>query len=411
MPTHSKRITDSIARAIAEPPVGYALHWCPATPGFGIRVTSAGARAWITERRVDGKTVRRTLGKAQGSKPEGRGAISAESARRLQLDVSSELQHGDDRLEAKRERLKAERVDARTLDTAVRDYVMKKRRTKDGLPLKARTRADYLAMVEPAGTSKSGKPTLPGALHPLAGKSLHKITGDDIRRLNVALEPRGMRRRTYALQVLRAVLRHEGVKIEDDPLSPATAGAARVRLPASKGNPSPIPPERLGAWWRAAVALDTVGAAQLRFQLLTGCRPGEVAIVDVADFDAKGSRVTLHDTKNRADHVLILSTQAAEIAREQAKGKKPGARLFGVADAGKSLALINEAADVSAVTAHKLRHTFASVADDLVSAATARAMLNHTDGDVAQKNYIGISEAKLRAGWQAVADFITGAAK
>lgn len=36
-------------------------------------------------------------------------------------------------------------------------------------------------------------------------------------------------------------------------------------------------------------------------------------------------------------------------------------------------------------------------------------MLNHASGDVAERHYIGISEAKLRAGWQAVADFIEAA--
>ena len=36
-------------------------------------------------------------------------------------------------------------------------------------------------------------------------------------------------------------------------------------------------------------------------------------------------------------------------------------------------------------------------------------MLNHATGDVAQRHYIGVGEAKLRAGWQAVADFIDAA--
>lgn len=403
MPTLQKRLTDSVARAIATPAAGYDIHWCPGTPGFGVRVTAAGARAWIAERRVDGKTVRRTLGKAAGA-----AAISSDAARRLQLDVSSELQQGKDRLEDRRLKRKAEKVDALTLDAAVRDYAKNKRRSKDGLPLKARTRSDYLAMVEPAGATKSGRPTLPGALHSLAGKALHKITADDIRKLYASLEPRGLRRQTYALQVLRAVLRHHGVAIDGDPLSPATAGAARVRLVTSKGNPTPIPVERLGAWWRAACEMPTGGADQLRFQLLTGCRPGEAAGIQVKHFDQQGDRVRLVDTKNRADHTLVLSRQAAKIARAHAKGKKSDALLFGVQDAGKSLDAINEAAGVQGISPHKLRHTFASIAAELVPAFTLRKMLNHASdsGDTAAAHYVGISDTQLRAGWQAVADFI-----
>jgi integrase len=61
------------------------------------------------------------------------------------------------------------------------------------------------------------------------------------------------------------------------------------------------------------------------------------------------------------------------------------------------------------ITPHDLRATFASVAEELVSAYTLKRMMNHAEtGDVTGAHYIGKSEAQLRAGWQAVADFIAG---
>jgi integrase len=406
MPTHTKRLSDNEARKIAAPETSYAIHWCPSTPGFGLRVTANGARAWIIERRVDGKTVRRTLGAASG-----RGAVSADTARGLALDTSSSLQRGVDPLEVKRERIAAAKVDGATFGDALRDYVKGKRRAKDGLPLKERTRADYLAMVEPGHTLKSGKPTLDGALHAIADMPLARITAEKIRDLHKALVPRGERRQTYAMQVLRAVLRHHGVVIDDNPLSPTTAGKSRVMLAPSRGKPSPIPPERLGGWWRAACAVHTPSADTLRFALLTGCRPGEAAGITAADVDIKGGRVTLRDTKNRLDHVLLLSTQALDIVKAHTKGKKAGAAVFGIADAGKTLATINAAAEVVDVSQHKLRHTFASVAAELVPVYTLKKMLNHlTAGDVTGTSYVNVSEAQLRAGWQAVADHIAQAA-
>lgn len=317
MPTHTKRLSDNEARKIAAPAASYAIHWCPNTPGFGLRVTSNGARAWIIERRVDGKTVRRTLGAASG-----RGAVSADTARGLALDTSSSLQRGVDPLDVKRDRIAAAKVEGATFGEALRDYVKGKRRAKDGLPLKERTRADYLAMVEPGHTLKSGKPTLDGELHAIADTSLTRITADKIRDLHKALAPRGERRQTYAMQVLRAVLRHHGVLIDDNPLSPTTAGKSRVMLAPSRGKPSPIPPERLGAWWRAACAVDTASADTLRFALLTGCRPGEAAGITVANVDTVGARVKLLDTKNRLDHVVLLSTQALEIVLRNIEGKR-----------------------------------------------------------------------------------------
>ena len=50
----------------------------------------------------------------------------------------------------------AERQEGMTLAKALRGYVEKRRRAKDGLPLKTRTRNDYLAMLGPGKTSKAG---------------------------------------------------------------------------------------------------------------------------------------------------------------------------------------------------------------------------------------------------------------
>ena len=425
MTSTAGRLTERKALAFPLPDAGYAIHWCPQAPGFGVRVTAAGARSWISERRVNGKTVRRTIGKAAG-----RGAISADTARSLMVDISSELQRGIDRNEDQRaeraERAKQETDDANTLAVAIKVYVEKKRRGKDGLPLKARTRADYLEMVEPGGTTKTGKPRADGELHALADRPITKITGDDMRRVYAAALKRGSRRATYCMQVLRAVLNWFGMKVPGNPLSADTAGRDRIVLPPTKGAPQPIPPEGLGAWWRAAGnagrASDQIGgsadaADALKFLLLTGCRPGEVFPGEhepglfVRDVDLNGARFKLTDTKNRTDHYVLLSTQALEIAHRHAKGKTPDEPLFAIQDPGKTLDAICTEAEVQRVTAHKLRHTFASIAEELVSAAALKRMLNHTAADdVTQAHYIGKSETQMRAAWQTVADFIEEAA-
>jgi integrase len=397
MPILAKRLTSSAPGTLPLPATGYVVHWCPETAGLGVRVSATGDRAYVAQRRLDGKTVRRTLGKAAGP-----GAISADSARRLQITTSSALQEGADPLERKREQRKADKVEAVTFEKALRDYVKGKRRAKDKKPLKQRTIDDYLAMIDgPTATKQAGE------LHSIAKRPVFKLTADELRRLHGSLVPRGERRQTYAMQVVRAVLRHFGVAIAGNPLSPMTAGVERIQLAPSRGDPSPIPPEKVRSWWRAAGALASDSADMLKFMLLTGARPGEAAGLLVGNVDLAGGRAVLKDTKNRRDHVLVLPSQAVELLRAHCKGKRVHSPVFGIADAGKTMAAINEAAGTPGVTPHKLRHTFASIADDLVSAATARAMLNHAIGDVAQVHYIGISDAKLRAGWQAVADFVS----
>lgn len=414
------RLTDSRAKGIVPPAASYKLHWCPDTPGFGVRVTAEGARAWIMERRLNGKTVRRTLGKA-----DGRGAISGKQARSLMLEVNGELERGIDRSCERREERKAHRAetaaDALTLGVALRDYVKNKRRGKDGLPLKERTKSDYLAMSEHGGTTKAGRPLADGELVMLVDRPLAKITAEQMRELHCKLlTSRGERRAAYAMQVLRAVLNWHGIKVPGNPLGRDVAGRDRIVLRQSPGKPNPIPPERLGAWWQAACTAgsDGVGGSKLggdyyRFRLLTGTRGVELLgdafgnpPIRVRDLDREGARISLPDTKNRKEHVLLLSRQALEIAVRNAEGRAGKEPLFPVGDPRKTLRAINHAAGVD-VQGHDMRATFISVAEELVSAYTVKRMVNHADvGDVTGAHYVGKSETQLRAGWQIVADFI-----
>lgn len=405
------RLTTQRALALPTPEKGYRITWCRATPGFGVRVTAAGARAWITERRdTSGKTIRRTLGSITG-----RGAITDKVARDLALDVSSEISRGIDRLEVRRaaraERKKTDDENALTFGSALRQYVKEKRRGKDGLALKARTQSDYLAMIDGNRISeRTGRPIADGELFTLVDIPLARVSADDIRSVYHSAAKRSERRATYAAQVLRAVLNWHGVKVAGNPLSKEVAGKDRITLKPTTGDPRPIPPERLKAWWRAASDPERSreSADYFRLMLLTGMRPGEVSGLTVADVDLAGPRINLKDTKNRKPHTVHLSKQATAVVSPHLKGKKRGALVFDVQDPRKTLQAINQAAETS-VTPHDLRKTFASVAEELVSAYALKAMLNHTHGaDVTGAHYVAKSESQLRAAWQLVADAIAG---
>jgi hypothetical protein len=302
-----------------------------------------------------------------------------------------------------------------TLAEALNEYVERKRRSEDGLALKARTRADYLFMIRPGRKTADARKLDDGILLPLANRSLQAISASDIRKVYEQHATRSPRQAAYAMQVLRAVLRWHGIVVPGNPLGRDTAGRDRIVLPTTRGNPSPIPPERLGAWWRAACASKMIIAADYyRFQLLTGCRGIEIhghvkhgyAPIRVGDFDAVTASILLRDTKNRNDHRLLLSGQAADIVLRRAQGRAAGEPLFAIVDARKTLASINAAAGTT-VQGHALRATFASVAEPLVTASVLKRMLNHAvAGDVTLNHYVTHSQVQLRAGWQAVADFI-----
>lgn len=395
--------------------------------GLQLRIAPDGKRTLLVRYTVKGSNTERQY-RLPHEYGDGPGQLKLAEACAEAARIRALARSGVDWTEAEDARLRTEaasrvalqRRDGLTLEKALTDYVERKRRVKDGLGLKARTRADYLGMVQGVRTTEKGTRQAAGFLYPIANKLLAELTAEDIRDAYDTAVKKSPRRATYAMQVLRAVLRWHGVVIADNPLGRETAGRDRITISAPRGDPSPIPPELLGEWWRAAgIAPSQVAADYYRFQLLTGCRGIEIhghkqhgyPPITVGDVDLRAGRVVLRDTKNRADHKLLLSTQALEIAKRNCEGRKAEEPLFPIVDPRKTLAWINERAGTK-VQGHGLRATFASIAEELVSSALLKRMLNHaTVGDVTLGHYVAKSEAQLRAGWQAVADFVEEVAR
>lgn len=170
---------------------------------------------------------------------------------------------------------------------------------------------------------------------------------------------------------------------------------------------------------RAALSAPSkIAADYYCFQLLTGCRGVEIHGKQAPRLSAdqgRGRRPRERQDRpqghqNRSDHKLFLSTQALQIAKRHCCGRGQGEPLFTILDARKTMAWINTRAGTS-VQGHGPRATFASIAEELVSVGVLRRMMNHATGDdVTLGHYVSKSEAQLRAGWQAVADFIDAAA-
>ena len=95
-----------------------------------------------------------------------------------------------------------------------------------------------------------------------------------------------------------------------------------------------------------------MAANYYRFQLLTGCRGVEILgekkydyePIRVQDVNLETGRILLIDTKNRSNHLLLLSREALAIAKEACEGREPEEPLFPIADARKTLAWINKQA-------------------------------------------------------------------
>lgn len=373
--------------------------------GLQLRVTANGTKTFYIFQRVNGKPERVKVGEHPYP------IMGIDQARKRAKEIIHQIAEGQSPNAAKRE----DKAKSLTLAEAVNQYVTDKRRRTDKLPLKARTKADYLAMVKPSRLTAAGKRTKGGTLARLANKSIYQITAADIKAAHDEnLKRHSGRQAFYAMQTLAAVLRFYAVKIPQDPFSVETREADRIYL--EKAGVSETEPvehllTHLGEWWRALNALPPSPVSDyLAFLALTGCRPGEPLKVLVGDL--AGDEIRLHDTKNRSDHVLLLSTRAQVIAQRNAEGRAATDRLFPVTPAQvNQLAHELSAATGIPFTSKMLRSLFASIADELVSSSTLKRLMNHKrKDDVTDTNYIRKLKETLRDGWQKVADYIEATA-
>lgn len=383
--------------------VKQAFLWDAEVRQLAVRAT-AKIKAYIFQSRLAaGSGLRLTIGDVRDWSID----QAREEARRLQTVIDQGQDPREIKADLAAQKSAAAKKAETTLTEAIKDYVGKKRRPKDGLALKARTVADYLGMVAEPRTLENGATTVAGALFPLAKKSIYAISADDIRETHAAVMKRSERQAAYAMQVLRAVFNWHGVMVPDNPLGKDVAGKQRIVIPQARATGKPIPAERIGAWWRAVQqAANPESRDYLKFLILTGCRVSEPLSILVEDCDLVAGRVILRDTKNRKDHPILLSRQAAEIVERNVKGKQVGDALFTLDNCKKTIATIERRSGAT-FRLKDLRPTFASIAEELVTAYTLKVMVNHANsGDVTGANYVRKGESTLRAGWQAVADFI-----
>lgn len=83
------KLTNTKAKSLPAPTdKGQVFHWDSETRGFGLRITSAGAKSWIAQGRVNGKTRRYTLGPFE--------LLSADDARKRAQAKLLEMYDGKD---------------------------------------------------------------------------------------------------------------------------------------------------------------------------------------------------------------------------------------------------------------------------------------------------------------------------
>ena len=140
-----------------------------------------------------------------------------------------------------------------------------------------------------------------------------------------------------------------------------------------------------------ATGENPVAVAAVRLLALTGCRLGEIVNLNHAEIDRRGQALRLADTKEGAS---VRPLGAAALAILDGLPQRDGYVLRGersdrpYGGLPKALARImaRRPEHLSGVTAHVLRHSFATGADELgYTEATIAALLGHRSGGITSR--------------------------
>lgn len=290
-------------------------------PGLRVRVTARGAKSYVFERKLNGQTVRTTIGDVRDWSIPGAQA----EARRLGVMLDS----GNDPREVERQRLadaaarkaqaEAEAQEAQAHALTVGDLwprYMAEGKPKRKAAWKPRYRADLMKAAAPGGEPlKRGKGvTRPGHLAPLMGLPLTSIDQDTIRDWYSSEAKRAPVQAARAVAMFSGFLSWCATRKEYRALVNKEAARASDLgdvLPASKQRTDALEAEQLPAWFAGTDKLRSRhAAAYLQALVLTGARREEMAALRWADVDFQNQRMTIAD-KVEATRVVPLTPYLA----------------------------------------------------------------------------------------------------
>jgi integrase len=272
-----------------------SIYWDGKTPGLGVRVTAVGSKSYIFETRLDGRTLRVTIGDVR-TWAIGKAQAEARHIKTLtDQGIDPRLQHEQRRAENEAQRNETIRRDL-TVFEAWSAYI-KIRRPK----WSARHLADHQNIAHMGGEKVTGRrqPSVAGALAVLMPLKLAEINSERVKtwlRNETASRPT---QAALAFRLLRAFLNW----CEDTPEYRGIAGkgASQTRI-AKDILPKNIPKtdclqrEQLPVWFATVRAINNpVISVYLQTLLLIGSRREELAGLKWGDIDFQWQALTIRD--------------------------------------------------------------------------------------------------------------------
>lgn len=376
-----------------------AFLWDTEAPALALRVTPTGRKTYVFESRLNGATIRVSIGTSAD--------WPIEKARTRAQDLKRLVDAGTDPREVERQQQAAQvaskaaaAVQAVTMGEVWAAYT-EARRPHWGV----RHHADHAKLVQAGGVpakrgTKGRGVTVAGPLYSLLNLPLRDL---DAPTIEAWAAREGKTRPTsarLAWRCLKAFLSWCAEQPEYAPVlpsvNPAKTKKAREALGRAGVKQDALLKEQLPVWFAAIRQIgNPVAAAYLQTLLLTGARPGEVLALRWDDVNTKWKGLTIRD-KVEGVRVIPLTPYVSQLIH--ALPRRNGC-VFPSASRGKEVGDTlsiprtphNDACKVAGIeglTLHGLRRSFKSLTEWLeIPAGVVAQIMGHKPSATAEKHY------------------------
>lgn len=416
-----------------------AFLWDTEAPSLMLRATPSGRKTYAFEGRLNGATLRVSIGTAAD--------WTLEAARRRAAELKQQVDSGSDPRQLEQQRLAAAEASraaesaqaeaARVADVTVGEVwqvYLAERREQWG----ERHYADHLKMAKAGGEpvrrgvkipETGARPTtVPGPLFPLLGMYLRELSPAAIEGWAAQ---QAKSRPTYARLCWRCLkvflnwcAEHPQYSRLLPSTNPAKTRKIRETLGKATAKDDALQREQLAPWFRTVGTIgNPIVSACLQTQLLTGARPGEVLALRWEDLDFQWKRMIIRDKVEgqrtipltpyvsqllsalpRRNEWVFSSTRAlscdlSAVRRREAKHQAKGSiapvgdlvqasRSGHITDPSSSHREACAAVGLTGLTLHGLRRSFSSLAEWLEMPAGVVAQIQgHKPSAIAEKHY------------------------
>ena len=425
-----------VAKKQCEPGKTQSIFSDGKTPGLGLRVTAAGAKSYIFETRLHGKTLRMTIGDVR-TWPVGKAQAEATTLKAMTDKGIDPRQVIADAVAAKEAEAAAKRAEAAaredmearesvTVAEAWQAYIAERSASiKDGKPeWGERHKAHHAYFVQPGGEKRTrgrrpNEPatTRPGILVPLMTLRLADLDENAVQawfKKEVAQAPTSAAK---AFRFLRAFLTWCGQK---DAYSAAVHSDACETADIKKLVPSPktkpndsLRRAQIKPWFEYVRKIkNPVISAYLQGLLLTGARRNELATLRWRDVDFQWKSLTIRDkvegertiplTPYLESLIAVLPRRnltAKQIGDTPDKAKKDVPNEFVFSSPTSKSGRLEEprnlhnkalvAAALPPLSLHGLRRSFGTLSEWVeVPAGIVAQIMGHKPSAIAEKHYV-----------------------